>query len=63
MIQQPPAVHPAKVLLLAGGMLGSVLPSLQKKIKMEGKDLSHDQAVGEAYVKDPLCPPITTYKQ
>lgn len=27
------------------------------------QDLSHDQAVVEEYLNDPLCPPIATYKQ
>ncbi|KAK9896437.1 lysophospholipase [Cystobasidium minutum MCA 4210] len=60
---QPPDTRVGKVTLYAGALLGRLLPSLQMKIDIKGTDLSHDQAVVDEYLKDPLCPPIATYKQ
>ena len=63
MIQQPPKDRVGGLTLAAGGALGWLLPSLQMKIKIAGTDLSHDEALNQAYLVDPLCSPITTYKQ
>merc|ERR1711977_298219 len=62
MIMQPPKDRTSGLHLAVGGLVGKVLPSLQMKIAISGEMISHDQAVNKAYLADPLCSPIATYK-
>jgi acylglycerol lipase len=58
LIEQSPGVKANGLLIRAGSIIGSVLPSLQLKAGVASTDICRDPAVVEAYAADPLCPPI-----